>query len=61
MSDKELAIDEAMPPDEYPPEEQGTRRAELLAGIEVALEEVRRGDTIPIEEVMREMEEWVHQ
>ena len=37
------------------------RRVEFLAGIEVALEEVRRGDTIPIEEVMREMEEWVHQ
>ncbi len=61
MSDEKSTIDEVTPTDKYPPEEQGTRRAELLAGIEVALDEVRRGDTIPIEEVMREIEEWVYE
>ncbi len=61
MGDKKPAVDEATQAGEFIEEEQGERRAELLAGIEVALEEVRRGDTIPIEEVMREVEKWAHQ
>ena len=41
--------------------EEIARKVEFLAGIEVAREQVRRGDTIPVEEVLKEMEEWVHQ
>ncbi len=59
MSDKEPAINEVAPLDEYPPEEVGERREELLAGIEKALRQVECGETYTAEEVREMMKEWV--
>ena len=61
MSDKEPVVDEITPLDDYPSEEVGERRAELLAGIEEALRQVERGETYTIEEVRTMMKEWVRQ
>ena len=61
MSDKETAIDEVTPLDEYPLMEEGARKEEFLAGIREALAEVERGETYTLEEVRASLREWVRQ
>ncbi len=59
MSDKEPAVDEGTQLDDYPPMEEGARKAEFLAGIDEALRQVERGETYSIEEMEKFMEEWL--
>lgn len=61
MSDKEVAIDEVSKSDDYPPEEQGARRAEFLAGIKEAMAQVERGETYTVEEMLKFVEEWARE
>ncbi len=61
MSDEEAAVDEVAQSDNYPPEEQGARRAEFLAGIEEARRQVERGETYTVEEMLKFVEGWAHE
>ena len=61
MSDRDLAIDLIQKMPEGTPLEEIAREIQLLAGIEIARAQARKGEGIPAEEARKLVDSWASQ
>lgn len=59
MSDKQLALETISQLPDNTPMEEISRRLEFLAAVRKGLDQIERGETVPHEEVKRQLASWL--